>query len=166
MKYILSTLVVLIYISIGAFSGCAQQTETTKNITMDYKKDQVILEVALTPGGPGSNNYAYTVYADGRVALPGQIYSIASYQLSAEQVEEIHSRLATINFAKLNEEKNTALPKPQVLDGQSVRLNSYQNGQFYRLIYQLADAPIPNEVNDFHTYFLALIAGLEEQEVY
>ncbi len=162
MKHLFSTLVVLIYISIGAFSGCAQQTETTKNTKMD-RKDQKILEVALTPGSPGSNSYAYTVYADGRVSLPGNTYSTASYQLSTEQLEEIHSKLANINFVELSEEKNSVLPKPQVHDGQTKRLDVYKNGKFYRLSYQLGDEPIPSEVNDFHTYFLELVATLDSQ---
>lgn len=162
MKYILYILVVLTYISIGALSGCAQQTEKTKSTKMDYKKDQVILEVALTPGGPGSNDYAYTVYADGRVSLPGNTYNSATYQLSSEQLDDITSKLASINFMKLTEEKNGISAKPQVHDGQSIRLNAYQNGKFYTLIYQLGDEPIPNKVNDFHTYFLELMAEMEK----
>ncbi|WP_439490689.1 hypothetical protein [Algoriphagus sp.] len=164
MKHIFSTLVVLTYVFIGAFGGCAQQTGTTEIAKMDYRKDQIILEIALTPGGPESNSYAYTVYADGRVSIPGQTYNTASYQLSSEQLGELHSKLVNINFVKLSEEKNSVSAKPQVHDGQTKIVGHYQNGKFYRLSYQLGDEPIPIEVNDFHTYFLELVATLDSQD--
>ncbi|MEA1785712.1 hypothetical protein U1E44_06395 [Arenibacter sp. GZD96] len=145
-------------------NACAQQkVKTHKSTKMQYNKEQIILEVALSPGGPGSHSYAYTVYADGRVSLPGDSYHTASNQLSSKQLAAINKKLNNIDLEKLSNAQRGALPKQTVHNGQSVKLNCYHNKKYFRLRYRKGSEPIPDEVTHFHNYFINLATTLEKR---
>ncbi|UUV21247.1 hypothetical protein [Paenimyroides aestuarii] len=154
--------IVLLLLALITFNACAQHTEKDNNSTMNSKKDQLILEVTLSPGAPESHSYAYAVYADGHISLPGNTYSSAAYQLSTEQLENLHRQLKSIPMETLAEQKNKEAGSPPVHDGQTKGLKVYRNNRFYQVSYQIGSETIPKEINDFHSYFLELMAQTEE----
>lgn len=128
--------------------------------TPGFVKDKVVLTVAKSPGGPASNSYSYTVYADGRIATPGNTYFTADYQLSHDLLVAINRELRGIDFKKWSELHPSAAA-PHIHDGQSMLLGGFQNGTFYRLVYPIGGGTVPSEVAHFHSYFLGIMAELD-----
>ncbi len=125
-----------------------------------FKKDDVVLEIALTPGGPGSSSFSYTFYADGRIVLPGFTYASPSYFITNIQWVGIQNQLREINFNYLS----STTPAPQfVHDGQNRIFGARQDGHFYRLIFGNG-SPMSERVITCMEYILNVISEIASEK--
>lgn len=132
------------------------QVNTAKK---QFRKDEVVLEIALTPGGPGSSSYFFTFYADGKISVPGLNYSTPSYFISHIQWVDIQNKVREIDFKYLSD--NMA-PAQFVHDGQSRIVGAIQNEYFYRLVFGHGN-PMPERVSEFSEYIIKVISELDSK---
>lgn len=124
-----------------------------------FKADDQLVEIGLTPGGPGSSSFSYRIFADGRVVLPGLNYYTPSYRLKHYQLVDIQNELSKIDLAALSRDLK---PAPFVHNGQSYILAAKQKGAYHRFVYSTSGNPTPQSVTGFTNYLKQLIAGLEK----
>ncbi|MBX3245417.1 MAG: hypothetical protein KF685_13275 [Acidobacteria bacterium] len=121
----------------------------------NVQPDELILEIGLTPGSPGTNHYNYRIFADGRVVLPGLNYHVPSYRLTQNQLVTIQNELCMIDIESYSKQIE---PAPFVHNGQSRIVGVKFNGGFYRLIYSTGGQAMPQQVDSFIQFVLKTIA--------
>ncbi len=124
-----------------------------------FKNDEVVLEIALTPGEPGSKSYSYKFYADGKISDGGSNYSTYSYLTNHLQWIGIQNELREINLKNLS---GNMLPTQFVHDGQSYIVGAFQTDRYYRLVYGHGN-PMPESVHKFMNYVLKVASESQKK---
>lgn len=105
---------------------------TTKTIpvTEPASNPEIVLYLSQSPGGPGTQSYEYTVYADGKVSTPGYSHATTRQWVTQEDLTTLLEAAKDIDIAALG---SNAKPLPFVHDGQVIVLKLRQDGILYTI---------------------------------
>lgn len=119
----------------------------------ELNPENTVLIIALTPGGPGSNSFEYTLEGNGELSDHNRYHHT---KLAHYKVVEVLIKSSRIDFEGLSMNPK---PQPFVHDGQSLVIRAWSKGMLRNLTYGSGGEPIPSVVNQFYDEMYQLMQG-------
>ncbi|NJM78756.1 MAG: hypothetical protein HC854_02490 [Flavobacterium sp.] len=108
----------------------------------------ILLELALTPGGPGSSSYQYVLNSDGTLKNLNKSIKIPHYQ--------IVSLLNELQSIYIQPIEKSLKARPKVADdGQSLIFKVWKDGKLINLQYEGVENPMPKNLEAFYNKTVA-----------
>lgn len=130
-----------------------------------YSDKDLIIHLALSPGGPGSSSYQLFVYRNGEFKFTGSAkgspYSpfknkINKTLFTKEEIDKVLNTAEEINFIELTK---SLRPLPHVDDGQQTTFGIWQNGALRKVAFGYGEHAINKETKALADYILSLVEG-------
>jgi hypothetical protein len=143
-----------------------------KQLTIDnsrdaylYTNETLIIQLTLSPGGPGSSSYQLFVYGDGKCEFTGSSKqdrysapknSINKTSFTKEEIKKILDTAKEINFIALTQSSKLL---PHVDDGQQTTFGIWQDGVLRSATFGYGEYAMNKETKALADYILSLVEG-------